>query len=49
MFFDELRLAPNNKEIFNVEYLQLRKIRFEPPKHKRDITQCAKWQRYGHT
>jgi hypothetical protein len=36
------------KDIFNVEYIQQCKIKFEPPKHKRDIAQCANCQRYGH-
>jgi hypothetical protein len=31
-----------------VEYIQQCKIKFEPPKHKRDIAQCANYQRYGH-
>jgi hypothetical protein len=46
-FFVELKPAPNNKDIFNVEYIQLFKIKFEPLKHKRDIAQCADCQRYG--
>jgi hypothetical protein len=49
MFFVELKPAPNNKDIFLVEYLQQCKIKFEPPKHKRDIAQSANCQRYGHT
>jgi hypothetical protein len=49
MFFVELEPAQNNKDIFNVEYIQQCKIKFEPPKHKRDIAQCANCQRYGHT
>jgi hypothetical protein len=49
MFFVELKPALNNKDIFLVEYLQQCKIKFEPPKHKRDIAQCAKCKRYGHT
>jgi hypothetical protein len=51
MFFVELKPAPNNKDIYNVEYLQQRKIHFEPPKYKRDLqlVQCANCQRYGHT
>jgi hypothetical protein len=47
--FVELKPATNNKDIFNVEYIQQCKIRFELPKHKRDIAQCANFQRYGHT
>jgi hypothetical protein len=49
MFFVELKPAPNNKDIFNVEYIQQCKIKLEPPKHKRDIAQCVNYQRYGHT
>jgi hypothetical protein len=49
IFFVELKPAPNNKDIYNVEYLQQCKITFEPPKHRRDIAQCANCQRYGHT
>jgi hypothetical protein len=49
MFFVDLKPAPNNKDIFNAEFLQQCKIKFEPPKHKRDIAQCANCQRYGHT
>jgi hypothetical protein len=49
LFFDELKLVPNNKDIFNVEHIQQRKIKFEPPRHKRDIVHYANWQRYGHT
>jgi hypothetical protein len=41
MFFTELKPAANNKRIFNAEYKQQRRIEFEPPKHKRDIAQCA--------
>jgi hypothetical protein len=35
--------------MFNVEYIQQCKIKFEPPKQKWDIAQCANCQRYGHT
>jgi hypothetical protein len=49
MFFVELKPAPNSKDMFNVEYIQQCKIKFEPPKHKRDIVKCANCQRYGHT
>jgi hypothetical protein len=45
MFLVELKSAPNNKDIFLVEYLQQCKIKFESPKHKRDIAQCANCQR----
>jgi hypothetical protein len=41
MFFIELKPAPNTKDIYEVEYLQQCKIKFEPLKHKRDIAKCA--------
>jgi ribosome-associated translation inhibitor RaiA len=34
MFFVDAKPATNNKDIFNVEYLQQCKIKFEPPKQK---------------
>jgi hypothetical protein len=49
MFLVELKPASNNKDIFLVEYLQQCKIKFDQPKHKRDIAQRANCQRYGHT
>jgi hypothetical protein len=49
MFFIELKPAPNIKDIFNVEYIQQCKIKFELPKHKSYIAQCANCQRYGYT
>jgi hypothetical protein len=39
MSFVELKPAPNNKNMYEVEYLQQYKMKFEPPKHKRDIAQ----------
>jgi hypothetical protein len=45
MFFVQLKPAPNNKDIINAEYIQQCKVKFEPPKHKRDIVQCANCQR----
>jgi hypothetical protein len=34
MLFVELKTAPNNKGIFNVEYMQQCKIKFEPSNTK---------------
>jgi hypothetical protein len=42
MFLVELKPAPNNKDILNVDYIQQCKIKFEPPKHKRDIAHLCK-------
>jgi hypothetical protein len=48
MFFVDLKPAPNKKDIFDLEFLQQYKIKFEAPKHKREIAQFSKCQRYGH-
>jgi hypothetical protein len=45
MFSTELKPSPNNKDTFNVDYLQQCETKFELPKHKRDIAQCANCQR----
>jgi hypothetical protein len=49
MFFVDLKPAPNNKDIFDVEFLQQCKIKFEPPELKPEIAQCSNSQHYGHT
>lgn len=49
VFFVGLKPALNNKDIFNVEYMLQRKIKFEPPEHERHIAQCANCLRYEHT
>jgi hypothetical protein len=49
MFFLELKLTPNNRDIFNAKYIRQCKIEFEPPKQERNIAQCANCQKYGHT
>jgi hypothetical protein len=41
MFLVELKPAPNNNNIFNVEYVEQCKIKFVLSKLKRDIAQCA--------
>jgi hypothetical protein len=43
IFFVEFKPPPNNKDILN-EYIQQCKIKFELPKHKRDIAQCSNVQ-----
>jgi hypothetical protein len=34
MVFVDLKPAPNNKDIFQIEHLQQYKVTFEPPKQK---------------
>ena len=36
-------------DIYQIETLNYTKVRFEPPRPKRNIPQCGKCQRYGHT
>jgi hypothetical protein len=40
MFFVNLKPAPNNKDMSNVEYIQQRKIKFEPPEQKGHFSMC---------
>lgn len=49
LFFVDLDPAPNNKDIYKIEFLHNAKINFEPPHKKRDVVQCKRCQRYGHT
>lgn len=49
MFFIDLEPEPNNKEIYNLQYLLNAKVVFEPPHKKREIVQCKRCQSYGHT
>lgn len=49
MFIIDLKPSPNNKKIYDVEFLVNTKIRFEAPQKKREIPQCTRYQRYGHT
>jgi hypothetical protein len=45
---ERMKLAPNNRGIFNIEYIQQCKIKFELPKHERDIAHCANCQKCDH-
>jgi hypothetical protein len=49
MFFVDLKQAPNNKEIYDITSLLRHRVKFEPPRQKREIPQCARCQSYGHT
>lgn len=49
MFFIDLEPKENNKEIYQVQLLCNMRLKFEPPRPKREIPQCIKCQRYGHT
>lgn len=49
MFYVELKPASNNKDIYNIEFLKYYKVKFEAPIQRREIPQCIRCQRYGHT
>lgn len=49
MFFVDLEPAENNKNIYNLKYLQNRVIAVEPPKKSTEIVQCTRCQQYNHT
>lgn len=49
LFFIELKQGHNNQDIYKVERLMNSRVKFEPPHQKREIPQCVKCQRYGHT
>ena len=46
--FSDLKPSGNNKDIYEIESLNYTKVKFEPPRPKRNIPQCSKCQRYGH-
>lgn len=49
IFFVDLEPNKNNKEIFKVSYLGQMKVTFEAPYKKKEIMQCKRCQRFGHT
>lgn len=49
LFFVELKPNENNKDVYEIDLILNHRVKFEPPHKKREIPQCAKCQRYGHT
>jgi len=49
MFYVELKVEKNNKNIYKTTYMLCDTVKFEPPRPKREIPQCINCQRYGHT
>lgn len=49
LFYVDLEPSPDNKSIYNIQYLMNAKILFEPPNKKREVVQCKRCQRFGHT
>lgn len=49
LFYIEVAQNINNKSLYDIQYLQYTKVQVEPPNPKRELPQCARCQRYGHT
>lgn len=49
MLFVDLELSQNNKDTYNLPYLSITKVIFEPHQIRSDIVQWKKCQQYGHT
>ena len=49
LFFIDLKQKPNNREAYNINRLMNSIVKIEPPFIKKEIIQCKRCQRYGHT
>lgn len=49
MFFVDLKQNNNNKEIYKINHLLNTVVSFEAPRSSREIPQCTRCQKYGHT
>lgn len=49
MFYVDLKQNPNNREIYDINRFMHSVVVIEPPRKKREIPQCERCQRYGHT
>lgn len=49
IFYVDLEPKPNNKDIFKLKSLNQTKVTFEAPYKKKEILQCKRCQRFGHS
>jgi hypothetical protein len=49
IFFVDLMPKTNNKDIYGIDLLMHTKVKFEAPYVKREIPQCKRCQKFGHT
>jgi hypothetical protein len=49
MFYVDLEPADNNKEIYNLRFLNNLVIKVEPPHKTTNMVQCTRCQQYNHT
>jgi ribosomal protein S27E len=48
LFFVDLVPALNNKDIYEIKYIQNMRMSVEPPRKNNSIIQCTRCQSYGH-
>jgi hypothetical protein len=49
LFFINLEPSANNKEVYEINYIQNKAVFIEPPRKIRVIIQCTRCQQYGHS
>ena len=49
MHFIDLKPNPTNKDVYRINTLLNSIVKFEAPHSKREIPQCMRYQKYGHT
>ncbi|KAJ2938493.1 hypothetical protein O0L34_g12987 [Tuta absoluta] len=49
LFYVDLEPKENNKEIFNIKRLNYTVVSFEAPYKKKEVLQCKRCQRFGHS
>lgn len=49
LYFVDIEQRPNNKDIFNIRHIGQVKVTIEAPYKKREVIQCKRCQRFGHS
>jgi hypothetical protein len=49
IFFIDLEPSSNNKEVYEINYIQNKAVVAEPPRKINGIIQCTRCQQYGHS
>lgn len=49
LFYLDLEPALNNKEVYDINYIENTCVKIEPPYKSTDIPQCHRCQKFGHT
>lgn len=48
IYFVDLEPQANNKDVFNLKFINHVKVKIEPPYKKKEVLQCKRCQRFGH-